>query len=192
MEMEEAMNPDHGSAHGPHLLHLEQLWVEEIDLLEKEKLYKEVQAAEIAYVLEVGLYDALIAPGATSQRIAREKTRNRMRTRLKNNRAIGLPVAGVARAARIRQCHLKNRVDPITRQVIAMEVFLRRGSWSNRADALRAWRRLPRVVRMPTARVYENSLLSWTQCCRRWSWEYELAGLYAWYSTLPRAPRPKK
>ena len=75
---------------------LENRWLHETNMLQQQSLYKAVFEAEVAFAVEFGVYADLITGNKTVLSIAKDKTRNRMRTRLKNNRCIGLPVSGRA------------------------------------------------------------------------------------------------
>ena len=75
---------------------LENQWLNEPDSLQQENLYKSIFDAEVAFAVKFGIYSHLITGNQKEVSVAKDKTRNRMRTRLKNKCCIGLPVQGRA------------------------------------------------------------------------------------------------
>ena len=75
---------------------LENQWLNEPDSLQQETLYKSIFEAEFAFAVKFGIYSHLITGNQKEVSVAKDKTRNRMRTRLKNKCCIGLPVQGRA------------------------------------------------------------------------------------------------
>ena len=75
---------------------LENQWLNEPDSLQQETLYKSVFDAEVTFAVRFEIYSHLVTGNQKEVSIAKEKTRNRMRTRLKNKCCIGLPVQGRA------------------------------------------------------------------------------------------------
>ena len=75
---------------------LENQWLNEPDSLQQENLYKSIFDAEVGFAVKFGIYSHLITGNQKEVSVAKDKTRNRMRTRLKNKCCIGLPVQGRA------------------------------------------------------------------------------------------------
>ena len=102
---------------------LEERWLNEVDPLRKEKLHKAVFEAEVAFALRFAIYREILIGGQDEEAQAKVRTRNRMRTRVQNNRCVGVPEKGRAsKRARIRRAP-RSRVDPVTRQIISWAAF---------------------------------------------------------------------
>ena len=96
---------------------LENQWLNEADSLQQQTLYKSIFEAEVAFAVKFGIYSHLITGNQKEVSVAKDKTRNRMRTRLKNKCCIGLPVQGRA---------LKREK---TRKKFECVLILRRDKW---------------------------------------------------------------
>ena len=163
---------------------LEQKWLTECNSEEKKRLYKEVEKAEVNYAIRLHMYDDILVGNQTIQSIAKEKTRNRMRTRLQNNVCIGLPEKGRA-VPRKRKRVSRLRVDPESRQIISWEMFCARNSPS--ATLHEQWRALPRVRPPAKQRVWRGYAISWQQCVAWFRDDYEMKYLFDWFQSLQRA-----
>ena len=106
---------------------LEHEWQKECNAEEKKRLYKAVENAEVTYAIRFHIYDDVRTGKQSIVNIAKDKTRNRMRTRLKSNRCIGLPEMGRA-MPRKRKPASRVRVDPESRQTISWKMFLAKTS----------------------------------------------------------------
>ena len=166
---------------------LENRWLHETNMLQQQSLYKAVFEAEVAFAIEFDVYADLITGNQTVLSIAKDKTRNRMRTRLKNNRCIGLPVSGRAVKRKKRKQVPRSRVDPVTRQIVTWSSFLQLHSTTMHHDLLLLWRKLPRLRRAAKSRWWAGESLSWSRCVERYRDFYDMASLYTWYVELPRA-----
>ena len=77
--------------------------------------------------------------------VAKDKTRKRMRTRLKNKCCIGLPVQGRAMKREKTKKVVRMRVDPETRQIVSWLSFQQRHKTTTPDDLVGLWKKLPRV-----------------------------------------------
>ena len=73
---------------------LENQWLNEPDSLQQQTLYKSIFEAEFAFAVKFRIYSHLIMGNQKEVSVAKNKIRNRMRTRLKNKCCSGLPVQG--------------------------------------------------------------------------------------------------
>ena len=105
---------------------LENQWLNEPDSLQQETLYKSVFDAEVTFAVRFEIYSHLVTGNQKEVSIAKEKTRNRMRTRLKNKCCIGLPVQGRAMKREKTKKVVRMRVDPETRQIVSWLSFQQR------------------------------------------------------------------
>ena len=164
-------------------LALEQDWLNECNVDEKQKLYKAVENAEIKYATHFHIYDDVRTGNQSIANIAKDKTRNRMRTRLKSNRCIGLPEMGRA-MPRKRKRAPRLRVDPESRQTISWKMFCAKNS---PADDLRdQWRALPRLRTKAKQRVWRGYAFSWGQCVAWYRDDFEMSHLVEWFRSLER------
>ena len=166
---------------------LETDWLHERDPLQQQSLYSSVQEAEVAFALKYGIYSDLVTGNQTELSVAKDKTRNRMRTRLKNECCIGLPVKGraVKRTKRIKIP--RSRVDAVTRQIISWSSFQQLHNSTPHKDLVRLWYKLPRVRRPAKARLWSGYCMTWSQCVDWYRDYYDMSELYTWYVELPRA-----
>ena len=166
---------------------LEERWLNEVDPLRKEKLHKAVFEAEVAFALRFAIYREIVVGGQDEEAQAKVRTRNRMRTRVQNNRCVGVPEKGRAsKRARIRRVP-RSRVDPVTRQIVSWPTFLQQNKKATQQDLTRLWRQLPRVRRSAKARWWEGGSMTWSQCVDRYRNFYDMSLLYVWFMELPRA-----
>ena len=164
---------------------LENQWHWEKDEVSKMELYKQIEDAEMSYALEYGIYHDIVTGQQTERAIAKQKTRNRMRTRLKNHRCIGLPVHG--RATQSKKIKVRReRVDPATRAVITWKDFQNRNADISVAERWSRWKMLPRRKKAAQVRCFEGQPFSWSTCITRYRDYYEMGALYVWFVQLPK------
>ena len=170
-----------------HFANLEERWLHETDPTKKENLKHAVTEAEIAFALRFRIYAEILTGNEQEDSIAKKKTRNRMRTRVKENRCIGLPVKGRAKRRHKTRKVLRSRVDPLTRHVVSWPILLQQNKEATHQDLIRLWRQLPRVRRRAKARWWEGGSMTWSQCVNRYCNFYDMSVLYVWFKKLPRA-----
>ena len=124
---------------------LENQWLNEPDSLQQETLYKSIFEFEFAFAVKFRIYSHLITGNQKEVSVAKEKTRNRMRTRLKNKCCIGLPVQGRAMKREKTKKVVRMRVDPETRQIVSWLSFQQRHKTTTPDDLVGLWKKLPRV-----------------------------------------------
>jgi len=134
-------------------LALEQDWQKEGNVEKKRRLYKEVENAEVTYANRFHIYDDLRTGKQSMVNFAKDKTRNRMRTRLKNNRCIGFPEMGRA-IPRKRKRASRVRVDPESRQTMSWEMFCAKNSPAD--DLPKQWRTLPKLQPKAKQRIWQR------------------------------------
>ena len=105
---------------------LENQWLNEPDCLQQKTLYKSVFEAEVAFALKFKIYSHLITGNQQEVSIAKEKTRNRMRTRFKNKCCISVPVQGRAMRGEKTKKKVRFRIDPETQQIVSWLSFQQR------------------------------------------------------------------
>ena len=166
---------------------LENQWLNEPDSLQQETLYKSIFEAEVAFAVKFGIYSHLITGNQKEVSVAKDKTRNRMRTRLKNKCCIGLPVQGRAMKREKTKKVVRMRVDPETRQIVSWLSFQQRHKTTMPDDLVGLWNKLPRVTRPSKARWWEGEAMTWKQCMDRYLDFFDMSSLRTWYIKLPRA-----
>ena len=165
---------------------LEERWLNEVDPLRKEKLQKAVFEAEVAFALRFAIYREIVVGNQEEEAQAKVRTRNRMRTRVQDNRCVGVPEKGRAsKRARIRRAP-RSRVDPVTRQIISWAAFQRQHNRTTYQERIRLWRELPRVRRRAKNRLWAGHSMTWSQCVERYRDFYDMSVLYVWFVELPR------
>ena len=168
---------------------LENKWHQEKNLMEKRRLYKELEKEEIAYSLKKGLYRQLVRPNHSEASFVKDKTRNRMRTRRKNNRCIGLPTVTDTKATTKNENKKhwpKERVDPVTSAAVTWTYFNTLYWNLPKRERLEKWRSLRRRKIEARARKFHEVVLTWDECVQRWNFDYEIGELYAWYRQLEK------
>ena len=170
-----------------HFAALEERWLNEPDPVHKERLYRAVSEAEIAFALQFRIYADIVTGNQQEESVAKTKTRHRMRSRLKNSCCIGLPVKGRAVKRRKTRKVRRSRVDPVTRQIVSWSTFLQQHKKTAPHDLTRLWRQLPRVRRSAKARWWAGGSMTWSQCVDRYRDFYDMSLLYVWFMELPRA-----
>ena len=168
---------------------LENKWHQEKNLTEKERLYKKVEEAEIAYSLKKGLYRHLLRPQQSEVSFVKDKTRNRMRTRRKNNRCIGLPTVTDTKPSRKNENKNhwpKERVDPVTSAAVTWTYFNTLHWNLPKRERLEKWKSLRRRKIEARARKFHDVDLTWNECVQRWNFYYEIGELYTWYRLLEK------
>ena len=128
-------------------------------------------------------YDDLRIGNQSIVTIAKDKTRNRMRTRMKSNRCIGLPEMGRA-MPRKRKRASRLRVDPESRQTISWKMFCAKNSPAD--DLRKQWRALPRLRTKAKQRVWKGYAFSWGQCVAWYRDDFEMSYLFEWFRSLER------
>ena len=166
---------------------LENQWLNEPDSLQQETLYKSIFEAEFAFAVKFRIYSHLITGNQKEVSVAKDKTRNRMRTRLKNKCCIGLPVQGRAVKREKTKKVVRLRVDPETHQIVSWLSFQQRHKTTMPDDLVGLWNKLPRVTRPSKARWWASEAMTWSQCMDRYLDFYDMSSLYTWYLGLPRA-----
>ena len=131
---------------------LENQWLNEPDSLQQETLYKSIFEFEFAFAVKFRIYSHLITGNQKEVSVAKEKTRNRMRTRLKNKCCIGLPVQGRAMKREKTKKVIGMRIDPETQQIVSWSSFQQRHKTTMPDDLVGLWKKLPRVTRPSKAR----------------------------------------
>ena len=157
------------------------------DSLQQESLYKSVFEAEVAFALKFKIYSHLITGNQQEVSIAKEKTRNRMRTRFKNKCCISVPVQGRAMRGEKTKKKVRFRIDPETHQIVSWLSFRQRHTTIMPDDIVGLWKKLPRVTRPSKARLWEGEAMTWSQCMDRYGEIYDMSSLLIWYKRLPRA-----
>ena len=147
------------------------------------KLHKAVENAEITYAIRFHIYDDVRTGNQSIVNIAKDKTRNRMRTRMKSNRCIGLPEMGRA-MPRKRKRASRLRVDPESRQTISWKMFCAKNSPAD--DLRKQWRALPRLRPKAKQRVWKGYAFSWGQCVAWYRDDFEMPHLFEWFRSLER------
>ena len=160
---------------------LEKTWRRE----QTHQLYKAVYHAEVEYAIRFHIYDCLRTGNKTVLSIAKDRTRNRMRTRLQNLWCIGLPEIGRA-ISRKRKRPARVRVDPQSRQIISWKAFCRKAPPSH--DLREKWRALPRLHPKAKRRVWNGYVFSWGQCVHWYRDYFPVGYLYEWFRSLERGP----
>ena len=166
---------------------LENQWLNEPDSLQQETLYKSIFEAEFAFAVKFRIYSHLITGNQKEVSVAKDKTRNRMRTRLKNKCCIGLPVQGRAVKRGKTKKVVRLRVDPEMRQIVSWLSFQQRHKTIMPDDLVGLWKKLPRVTLPSKARWWEGEAMTWSQCRNKYLDFYDMSSLYTWYLKLPRA-----
>ena len=166
---------------------LENQWLNEPDSLQQETLYKSVFDAEVAFAVKFEIYSHLVTGNQKEVSVAKDKTRNRMRTRLKNKCCIGLPVQGRAMKREKTKKVVRMRVDPETRQIVSWLSFQQRHKTTTPDDLVGLWKKLPRVMRPSKARWWAGEAMTWSQCMDKYLDFFDMSSLYTWYLKLPRA-----
>ena len=166
---------------------LENQWLNEPDSLQQETLYKSIFEFEFAFAVKFRIYSHLITGNQKEVSVAKEKTRNRMRTRLKNKCCIGLPVQGRAMKREKTKKVVRMRVDPETRQIVSWLSFQQRHKTTTPDHLVGLWKKLPRVMRPSKARWWAGEAMTWSQCMDKYLDFFDMSSLYTWYLKLPRA-----
>ena len=164
---------------------LEQRWKTEENETKKYELQRAVSDLEVKYAVTHGVYRDLLTGERTEEGLAKEKTRNRMRTRREQKRCIGLPVKG--RASQPKKKRRKQRDRMLDKKVIDWSSFRRERQGWTMDELLKQWRTYPRVARPVTHRMFKDQRLSWTECTQRFGDYYEPSELHKWYINLQRA-----
>ena len=159
------------------------------NLMEKKRLYKKLEEEEIAYSLKKGLYRHLVRPDQSEVSFVKDKTRNRMRTRRKNNRCIGLPTVTDTKPSRKNENENhwpKERFDPVTSAAITWTYFNTLHWNLPKRERLEKWKSLRRRKIEARARQFHEVVLTWDECVQRWNFDYEIGELYTWYRQLKK------
>ena len=169
---------------------LENAWLLEKNCWRKEELYYQLQDLENEYAVRHHIYRDLLTGNETEEGFAKKKTRSRMRTRLKENRCIGVPTVkgGACRTNRENKKRRwkKVRVDPITEEIVTWKTFKRKHSQLNEQDARRAFKKLKRKKREARTRRYNGEVFTWMECAERWGFYYEMGELASWFNQLEK------
>ena len=165
---------------------LERRWFSEIDPERRAQLYRAVQDAEVQFAITCGIYGDLVFGNRSLVSISKEKTPNRMRTRRKHQRCIGLPVEGRASMRMEKKRKPRCRIDVVRQRILDWESFRIENEDLPYSEIRRKWRTHPRVGRPVKSRQFNNEELSWSECVNRFSDYYERAELHKWYVGLPR------
>ena len=166
---------------------LENQWLNEPDSLQQEILYKSVFHAEVTFAVRFGIYSHLVTGNQQEVSIAKGKTRNRMRTRLKNKCCIGLPVLGRALKKQKPLNKKRMRFDPETQQMVSWSAFQQRHKKAMPDDFIEMWKNLSRMRLPSKARWWEGEAVTWKQCMDRYLDFFDMSSLRTWYKKLPRA-----
>ena len=169
---------------------LENAWNREPEGCRKEALYYQLRDFEVEYAVKHHIYAHLLQGNETEVGFAKNKTRSRMRTRLTEKRCIGVPKKdnGALRTNREnnRRRWKKVRIDPDTDQAVSWAAFKRKHSELNERQAQDAFKKLKRRKKEATTRTYNGEVFTWLECVRRWSFYWEMAQLYVWFSQLKK------
>ena len=165
---------------------LEERWLNEVDPSRKETLKNVLFETEVAFALRFAVYRKIVVGNQDEEAQTKKRTRNRMRTRVENNRCIGLPGKGRAsKRTRIRRVP-RSRVDPVTRHIISWATFQKQHNRATYLEKIRLWRELPRVNRGAKSRLWAGHSMTWSQCVTWYRDFYEMSALYVWFVELPR------
>ena len=140
----------------------------------------------MAFALRFAIYREIVIGGQEEEAQAKVRTGNRMRTRVQNNRCVGVPEKGRAsKRARIRRVP-RSRVDPVTRHIISWETFQKQHNRATYWEKKHLWRELPRVKRAAKSRLWAGHSMTWSQCVSWYRDFYDMSVLYVWFVERPR------
>ena len=156
------------------LLHAEEAWL----ATPSRETHDALQAAEVAYCMRAFGWE---------RKRAVDKTRNRMRTRRQQERAIGLPRTERTKPARRRKAASRDRWDASLGLTPSWKQC-REEYPDNAASKLwHWWTQLPRIPRPPRARIHKGTLLTWKRCCQMNMELYTTFEMWTWFRQLQRA-----
>ena len=118
-----------------------------------------VEKAEMDDAVEAGIYRDLVGDHGTAERaVAREKTRHRMRTRLKNNRVIGPPINGRTEVSKRRLSRHASRLrfDADLGRTVSWSAYAGLFPSLKNKEVRSRWRRLPRMRLPPRHRMWDE------------------------------------
>ena len=167
---------------------LERRWVAEAETgaVQAAETLREIQEMEVEYAVRFGIYRDLVSGNKTELGIARAKTHNRMQTRKRNLKVIGLPVKGRAVLSKKKERKPRQRIDPQSGLRVHWEEFRKAHDDLPWSELKSTWKQYPRKGKPTKFRVYKDEALTWCGCYSRWGDFYERADLHRWFIKLPR------
>ena len=157
----------------------------------KQYLQEEIHFKEMQYAIKHEIYHGLIEGNQTVEGFANVKTRNRMRTRVTQNRKIGLPVKGRAKKIPRKKRKRRRRVGE-NGKTLSWKRFLKENSSLSFAEKKQKWKKYPRISKTVQLRRYKNEEMTWNDCMHRFGHLYDSGDLHRWYLNLQRIDYRRK